>query len=120
MKICVLGNSVGLRIRPPRSDRSEMTYAEALESKGYLVRNLSRAGVMLNEAFAFLEEELITFFPDAVILHFGVVEVCYRQTFRWPNNQAIENYYMNRIINRPNRFNTPFRTAYRYGLRAFN
>lgn len=120
MKICILGNSVGLRMRPPRANRTEVTYAEALERSGHCVRNFSRAGVMLNEVFRGLEEEAIAFFPDAVILHFGIVEISRRRTFRRPNNQAIHNYYMNRILDLPYRFHTPVQVARRFAWRAVN
>jgi hypothetical protein len=120
MKICIFGNSVGFRIRPPRRDCQDLTYSEILESSGHRIRNVSKAAVMINEAFTFLEEEVITFFPDLVIIHFGIVEICYRRTFRWANNQAIENYYMNRFFRRPYVFNTPMRRVFQFTLRAFN
>jgi lysophospholipase L1-like esterase len=62
---------------------------------------------MLNEAFAYLDDEVISFFPDLVIIHFGVVEVCYRQTLRGLNNFPIQNYYLNRVFSRSFRLDSP-------------
>ena len=107
MKICIMGNSVGFKLRPPRQSASEMTYSEILETQGHHVRNISKAGVMLNEAFALLDDELITFFPDLVIIHFGTVEVCYRQSLRWLNNRCIRNYYLNHVYARHYTFDGP-------------
>jgi hypothetical protein len=100
MKICILGNSVSLRMRPARNISTDLTYSEILEARGHSVKNVSKAGVMLNEAFAYLDDEVISFFPDLVIIHFGVVEVSYRQTVRWLNNFVIQNYYLNRVFSR--------------------
>jgi hypothetical protein len=120
MKICILGNSVGFRIRPPRISLGELTYSEILEHNGHNVRNVSKSAIMINEAFAFLEEDLITFFPDVVILHFGIVEASARRTFRWANNQTIINYYTNRVFSRPFNFSTVCNSARHVLFRAFN
>jgi hypothetical protein len=56
---------------------------------------------MLNEAFGLLEEDVITFFPNLVIMHFGIVEVSARRTIRPVNNKTIVNYYTNRYFYRP-------------------
>lgn len=110
MKICVIGNSAALKIRPPRANAAEKTYSEILEAAGHHVRNVSRAGVTLQEAFGLLEDDVITFFPDAVIVHHGVVEVCYRRTIRKWNNAAIPNMYLNAIFQRGYQFDdAPFR-----------
>lgn len=120
MKICILGNSVGFRIRPPRNTIREMTYSEILESHGHQVRNVSKSAIMLNEAFAYLEEDVITFFPDIVILHYGIVEVSYRRTFRWTNNKTIVNYYTNRFFARAFTFRTASNTIVHFFFRALN
>lgn len=120
MKICILGNSVGFRIRPVRSNPRDMTYSEILELHGHQVRNVCRSAVMLNEAFAYLEEDVITFFPDIVILHYGIVEVAYRKTFRWANNQTIVNYYTNRCFARPYSYRTTCSRVRHVLFRAVN
>lgn len=120
MKICILGNSVGFRIRPARNDGREMSYSEILEARGHRVRNVSKSAIMINEAFAYLEEDVLTFFPDVVILHYGIVEASNRRTFRWTNNKAIVNYYTNRLFARSFTFDSlPNRVCHLF-LRAFN
>jgi len=97
-----------------------MTYSEILELHGHLVRNVCRSASMLNEAFAYLEEDVLTFFPDVVILHYGIVEATNRRTFRWTNNRAIVNYYTNRLFARTFTFDTlPNRVCHLF-FRAFN
>lgn len=100
--VCILGNSVALKIRPPRRDATERTYGELLESAGWSVRNLSRAGVTIADAFAFYEDDIISRFPDAVIFNFGVVEVSRRRLFRrvW-YGAAPHNMFLNRLTGRP-------------------
>ncbi len=107
-RICILGNSVGFKMRPPRQSAEEKTYGEILSDNGYCVRNISKAGVMLNEAFASLDDELITWFPDTVIIQFGVVEMCQRQTSRRLNNRLIKNYYLNMVHGRAYVFDSLF------------
>ncbi len=41
---------------------------------------------------------MITAYPDAVILHHGIIEVYFRRTFRAPNNAGIVNQYRNRVL----------------------
>jgi len=98
MKICVFGNSVAFKMRPPRANHGELTYGELMERDGHQVANVSRAGVTLGEMFATLDDDVVTRFPDVVILQFGVVEVCKRNTWRYLNNLGIQNYYLNRVF----------------------
>lgn len=100
MKICIFGNSVGLKMRPERTGKGQKTYGEILENRGHFVRNVCKAGVMINEVFAFLDDEVLCFFPDVVIINFGIVEVCQRNTIRALNNSTILNYYRNTIFRR--------------------
>ena len=95
---------MGFKIRPPRTTPEERTYSEILEAAGHRVRNVSKAGVTLREAFGLLDDEVLTFFPDVVILNHGVVEVCYRRNFRSTNNTAISNVYLNPIFRRQYEF----------------
>lgn len=101
LRIVVLGNSVALRIRPPRDIPGERTYAEWLRHDGHEVTVSARGGVLLSEAFATLEDDVICRFPDWVIVNHGVVEACPRRTVRWINNRTIENYYLNAPLGRP-------------------
>lgn len=107
MRIVVLGNSVAVRIRPPREDSQERTYAEWLRENGHEVSVVAQSGVLLEEAFATLEDAVVTRFPDWVIINHGVVEVCPRQTIRWINNRTIRNYYLNSVLGRPYQYDSP-------------
>jgi len=102
----VLGNSVALRIRPPREGPEERTYAEWLRQDGHEVTVVAQAGVLLEEAFATVEDDVIARFPDCVIINHGVVEACARQTIRWLNNRTIRNYYLNAVLGRPYEFDS--------------
>jgi hypothetical protein len=101
LRIVVLGNSVALRIRPPRAGANERTYAEWLADRGYQVHVVAQAGVILTEAIATLDDDAVSRFPDCVILNHGVVESCLRYNVRWINNQCIRNYYLNGVFSRP-------------------
>ena len=120
MNVCIFGNSVTLRIRPPRSAAGEATYAERLRAHGHDVTVVARAGVLLSEAMATLEDDVVTRFPDWVIVNHGVIEVCTRQTVRWINNQTIVNYYLNAGFARPFVFGTPWDRLRSFGWRALN
>jgi hypothetical protein len=87
-------------MRPPRAAAEELTYSEIIERAGHDVRNVSKAGVTLQEAFGLLDDEAVTVFPEVVIIHHGVVEVCYRRTVRRWNNAGIPNVYLNRAFKR--------------------
>ncbi len=101
LRVVILGNSVALRVRPPRATADEGTYAEWLRRLGYDVRVVARAGVVAGEMFRTLEDDVVTAFPDRVILNLGVVEVCTRRTVRWLNNRPIRNYYLNAVLGTP-------------------
>lgn len=119
-RVCVVGNSVGFRIRPPRQHEAETTYSEHLARWGFDVRNVCRSGVTVAEAFGRLEEDVLTFFPQFVVVQFGVVELCYRRTWRRLNNAAIRNYYVNSIVGTAYRFDSPLVRPWRWSIRAAN
>lgn len=119
-RVCVFGNSTGFRMRPPRKAPEDRTYSEILLQNGYEVRNVSMAGVTLDEAFAYLDDDVVTWFPDAVIVQFGVVEVCLRQTHRGLTNLAIRNYYRNRVFASPYDFPTSLQRLGVFVVRAIN
>ncbi len=52
MKIRVVGNSVGIKIRPPRAGADDLTYSEIVARAGYEVTNVSMAGVLLSGSSA--------------------------------------------------------------------
>jgi lysophospholipase L1-like esterase len=109
VRVCILGNSVAFRIRPPRDPArpDERTYAEWLMQDGHEVLVAAGAGILLTEAFATVDDRVVSWFPDVVILNFGVVELAHRQTPRWLNNRTIVNYYLNDVFARPYEFDTP-------------
>ena len=98
-KICISGNSVGLRVRDPIDKENTVTtnFAGYLESYGYSVINNCRAGVMIDEAYGLMEEDILSHNPDYIILCFGIVEVSRRRTIRSIQNATIHNYYLNTI-----------------------
>ena len=98
MKVLIVGNSVGFKIRPPRAQPDDGTYAELLARAGHDVVNVSMAGALLSEQFGLLDDDVLTEFPDAVILHHGIIEVYFRRTIRVCNNAGIANQYRNRVL----------------------
>jgi lysophospholipase L1-like esterase len=100
LRISIIGNSVGLRMRPPRKGPSDRTYSERLADAGYQVENRCRAGVLSSEAFAFIDDELIARSPDVVIINAGIIEVFPRHTWRRLNNYLVRNYYNNQVLGR--------------------
>jgi hypothetical protein len=120
MRVCILGNSVGFKIRPPRRGAQQRTYAEVLRDYGHEVHNASMGGALLSEQFALLDDDVITRAPDVVILHHGVIEVFYRRTFRAPNNAAILNQYRNRVLRQGYTDPGPVGRLAHFALRAFN
>lgn len=111
MKVIISGNSVSLKIRPPRKGASEKTFVELL-SKHYDVLNKSRAGVMINEQFSMIDDDIISQYPDIVILNFGIVELFERSTVRYTNNKCIKNHYNNYVLGRPYVYSTKFTTFF--------
>jgi hypothetical protein len=120
MRVCIVGNSVGFKMRPPRSGPGELTYGEILRQGGHEVTNASMAGVFLTEQFALLDDQVLTAFPDVVILHHGVIEVFYRRTFRRWNNSAIVNQYRNQVMRQEFVPRTPAFVARNFFFRAVN
>lgn len=98
-KICISGNSVGLRVRDPidKEKTDSKNFSGYLESDGYYVINKCRAGVMIDEAYGLIEEDILSHNPDYIILCFGIVEVSKRRTIRSIQNATIHNYYLNSI-----------------------
>jgi hypothetical protein len=100
--MCVIGNSVGLKMRPPRSTPDEMTYVEHLRSAGWDVRNFSRAGVEIRDAFATFDDDVLALFPEAVVFNFGIVEVSRRRFPKavWYGARSYD-VFLNRVAGRP-------------------
>ncbi len=82
--ICILGNSVSLVLRPPRQRPDERTYAELLrDDDGYALINWSQRAAMVSDGLRAVEDEVITRYPQAVIIQYGIVECTYRDMPRW-------------------------------------
>jgi len=64
------------------------------------VINRCRSGTIVSEQFLSLEEDLLSVYPDVVIINFGIIEVFERQTLRRINNLPIRNYYNNSVLGR--------------------
>lgn len=118
--ICILGNSIAIKMRPKRAGSRERTFAEWLRSEQFDVYNCARSGTTIRETFLSLEEDVITRYPDFVVVSFGIVEAYPRATFRTPNNLAIFNYYNNRTFNRQYFPDGCLRRTISFVLRAFN
>jgi hypothetical protein len=108
--ILIYGNSVGLRIRPPRGPAAEMTYGELLQREGYPVRNLSRAGVLISEAFRTFDDDVVARFPSAVVFQFGVVEVSRRH---FPRKVWLETVAYNVFLNQGTGRSFPLNPVFR-------
>ncbi len=86
MKIVVVGNSVGLRVRPPIGK----SYAVLLNSMENVdVINLSQTA-RLSKYFAINTDQILCYPADVVIINLGVVDLCSRPV----------PYWYNRMINR--------------------
>lgn len=120
MRIVVHGNSVALRVRPPRERAADGTYSEVLRAVGYEVTTVARAGAMLAESFATLEDDVVVRAPEVVVLQHGVVEICPRRTIRALNNRTIENYYLNGVLGAPYRSGGGLDAVVHLGARIAN
>lgn len=97
-KICIIGNSVSMIMTPDRTNANEKTYAEWLERLGVVI-NASKQAVMLEDVYRYLEDEVVRYFPDYIIINMGIVEATYRARPRFLQNYFSENAWNNNIIN---------------------
>lgn len=104
--ICILGNSVSLLVQPFRKNADEKTYGEHLVDEGFTVMNSSKQAVVLPEVYRYLEDECIRYFPDYVIINFGIVEATRRARPRWLQHMFSMNAWNNSIINKG--YNGPY------------
>lgn len=81
MKITVVGNSVGLLVRPPRTSREEAVYAQLLvqkfresEARDIEVYNHCKWSGDLLTCLAEFEHQILQYDPDVVLVHFGINE----------------------------------------------
>lgn len=99
VKIAILGNSVPLLVFPRRCSLNDKTYAELLEENGCKIINASKQAVTLADVYRYLEDEVIRYFPDYLIIHLGIVEATFRARPRFLQNYFNENAWKNNIIN---------------------
>ena len=82
--ICILGNSVSLVMRPPRQTAAEQTYAEILRAElACEVINWSQRAAMISDGVRAVEDVVITRYPQAVVIQYGIVECTLRDMPRW-------------------------------------
>lgn len=101
MRICILGNSVPLLVSPYRQNEEEMTYGEILRNNLFEVKNCGRQSTMISDLYKTLEEDCLSFFPDIVVLNYGIVECTYRTRTRWLQSRFSINAWKNTIISTP-------------------
>jgi lysophospholipase L1-like esterase len=79
-RILVLGNSEVLHIRPPRSNWQELTYTEIIKNDipGAEVMNKAFGSSEVKNVLIEFDKYVHSYFPDIIILHFGVNEAAPR------------------------------------------
>lgn len=78
LKIIVLGNSVSLIIRPP--DKNASPYPILIErhfDNAFMVTKNDQAGIV-TDALDNLYRWIVSFWPDIIIIHYGINEACSR------------------------------------------
>ena len=99
MKIGILGNSVSMIMRPPRENKSDKTYAEIMEGEyHHQIIHAGKRGVMINDAYSYLEDEIIRHSPDLIVIHFGIVEAATRIRDRYIYKHSEREDYKNSIF----------------------
>ena len=91
-KICIIGNSVALRTRPPLNFPDNKNYTQILQEKlsgNYLVMNMGFGARTVKEIYRDIDD-YVRIFPSYYIINLGVVDASTRDVPRW----------FNRIVNR--------------------
>lgn len=83
-KIIIVGNSVALRIRPPRQSENDLSYAEILDKNlpNALVINRAIGSTVMPHESTWVDE-MIGYHANCYILNYGVVDACTRSVPRW-------------------------------------
>ncbi len=89
-KIVVIGNSVALRVRPPKEFPYNRNYSTVLEDllaeddpgRTYLVRNKGFSRLLISEVFENFDQ-YVQEFPDYYIINLGVVDASTREIPLW-------------------------------------
>ena len=84
-RICVIGNSVALRVRPTLPFPNNKNYFQLLEDKGdnnYTLYNLAHGASSVKDIYKRIDE-YIRVFPSYFILNLGVVDASTREVPLW-------------------------------------
>lgn len=89
-KIVVIGNSVALRVRPPKQSEENLNYGSLLERDVFeeqmvLVENMGRSRWLMRDVLNNMEDYLQKF-PDVFIINMGVVDASSREIPLWYAN----------------------------------
>ena len=83
-KVIIVGNSVALRIRPPRQNEDDLSYAEILDNNLPTAMVINRAvGATVMPHQSIWVDEMIGYHANCYILNYGVVDACSRSVPRW-------------------------------------
>ena len=83
-KIVIVGNSVALRIRPPRQNEEDLSYAEILDKKLQDAMVINRAvGFNVMPYESIWVDEMIAYHAHCYILNYGIVDACTRSVPNW-------------------------------------
>jgi lysophospholipase L1-like esterase len=83
-KIVIVGNSVALRIRPPRQNEDDLSYAEILDKNlpDVFIVNRAKGDTVMPHASVWIDE-MIGYHANCYILNYGIVDACTRSIPRW-------------------------------------
>lgn len=82
-KIVIVGNSVAIRIRPPRQNEDDLSYAEILDNNLPTTMVINRAvGATVMPYQSLWVDEMIGYHANCYILHYGVVDALSRSVSR--------------------------------------
>lgn len=83
-KFVIAGNSVALRIRPPRQSEVDLNYSEILEKNLPDTLVINRAiGAKVMPHQSNWVDEMIGYHADYYILNYGIVDACTRSVPNW-------------------------------------
>ena len=90
LKITVIGNSVALRVRPPKYPPENRNYSHLLESnlqeeikdKLVLVHNMGLGAATIKTCLMHVDR-YVSSLPDYIVLNIGVVDACTREVPLW-------------------------------------
>lgn len=102
-KIVIIGNSVSLRLRPPRQHSEELTYTEILQQSlpEVLVINEGIGASTLTYRSQEIDK-LVHYYADYYIINYGIVDASTRPisqyTFRFMNNDNPKSFFITKAL----------------------